>query len=99
MKLFGGILMAIGILVAGLSGLCSLILIGGSISSVTSSDILPGLLVVGLVGGIPFAGGIALFIAGRAMARNASRNAPNNRPEHRDPSARPAHRLDDDAEA
>ena len=70
MKIWGGILMAIGILIAGASGICSLSVLfdsefGGDLS------ILPLVL---LFGGIPFAAGVGLIFAGRRLLRNASGN-------------------------
>lgn len=63
--LFGGILLAIGILIAGASGLCSLaVLLGGF----GGFSMLP---VVLMVGGIPFAVGAALGFGGRALIRQA----------------------------
>jgi hypothetical protein len=71
--LFGGILLAIGILVAGASGLCSLAFL---VSMVTSSGggEFASLPLVLVVGGIPFAIGLALFFAGRALIRSGRDN-------------------------
>jgi hypothetical protein len=62
--LFGGILLAIGILIAGASGLCSLAILFGF----GGFSMLP---VVLMVGGIPFAVGAALGFGGRALIRQA----------------------------
>lgn len=65
MKVFGGILLAVGILIAGVSGLCSL---WGIISMISEPGMIP---IVLLVGGIPFAIGIGLVFAGRALLRSS----------------------------
>jgi hypothetical protein len=68
-KLFGGILIACGILLAGVSGLCTLVgLISGLGDLGSTLSMLPLVL---LYGGIPFAGGVALVIGGRTMIRQA----------------------------
>ena len=67
--LFGGILMAVGILIAGASGLCSLVVLFGGTG--TGGNIIDGISVVLMFGGIPFAMGLAMFFGGRAMVRSA----------------------------
>lgn len=69
---FGGILLAAGILIAGASGLCSLYMLGSEALSPYGS---PGqtLSMVPLVlmfGGIPFAAGVGLILGGRALIRS-----------------------------
>ena len=69
-EVFGGIIMAAGILISGASGLCSLVMLfgsGGEFGGVM--EMLPLIL---LIGGIPFAvgggiafGGYMLFRSGR----------------------------------
>jgi hypothetical protein len=67
--LLGGILLAIGILIAGASGLCSLaVLFGGGFG--TDASMLPVVLVVG---GIPFAVGAGIGFGGWALIRSARR--------------------------
>jgi hypothetical protein len=73
--LLGGILLGVGILIAGGSGLCSLVFVvvmlsgnGGS-----TSGMMP---IVLLVGGIPFAIGIGLFYLGRWIIRSAAAETP-----------------------
>jgi hypothetical protein len=78
-RVFGGILMAAGILIAGLSGLCSIV-VGGSMmtdsSGLFSGSGLLGLLpMILLFGGIPFVLGVGVFIGGRALVREADRQA------------------------
>ena len=72
-SLFGGILLAAGILIAGVSGLCSLVILG---MGVTEPSGLVGMLpTILLVGGIPFAVGLGLFFLGRSMLRSARLDA------------------------
>jgi hypothetical protein len=66
-EVFGGILMAVGILIAGGSGLCSLmVLFGGGIG--VDMSMLPLVL---LIGGIPFAVGAAIAFGGHMLIRSA----------------------------
>ena len=60
--LFGGILMAVGILIAGASGLCSLVVLFGGTG--TGGNIIDGISVVLMFGGLPFAIGLAMFFGG-----------------------------------
>lgn len=69
-KLLGGIMLAIGILIAGASGLCSAVFLISMIGQ--SLDMLPLII---LFGGIPFALGLGLFFGGRALIRSADRDA------------------------
>jgi hypothetical protein len=67
-KLFGALLMAAGGLIAGLCGLCSAVFL----FSIAASD--PGgvsgmAMVALIVGGIPIAVGVGLFMAGRKVWR------------------------------
>jgi hypothetical protein len=68
--LLGGILLAVGILIAGVSGLCSLAVLVGSGGEFSGSGMLP---VVLLFGGIPFAIGAGLGYGGWALLRQARR--------------------------
>ena len=70
-SVFGSILMAVGILIAGASGLCSLILLGGA----GSNDFGEALGIVLAWAGIPFGIGLALFFGGRALVRRARADA------------------------
>ena len=65
-EVFGGILMAVGILIAGGSGLCSLMVL---FSGGTGADIsmLPLVLVVG---GIPLAAGAGIAFGGYCLIRS-----------------------------
>jgi hypothetical protein len=72
-SLLGGILLAVGILIAGASGLCSLVFLGMGVSEPSGLvDVLPMILVVG---GIPFAVGLGLFFLGRSLIRSGRRDA------------------------
>ncbi|HEX6741884.1 MAG TPA: hypothetical protein VF079_08855 [Sphingomicrobium sp.] len=68
-EIFGGILLAVGILVAGASGLCSLVVLFGFGSSDLS--MIPLVLVVG---GIPFAIGFGIGFGGWALIKSARRD-------------------------
>jgi hypothetical protein len=62
-ELLGGILLAIGILIAGASGLCSLAVLVGFGGGI---NMFP---VVALIGGVPFLLGAALALTGRRILR------------------------------
>jgi|UPI0003B7A7ED hypothetical protein len=65
--LFGGILLAIGALIAGASGLCSLaVFFSGGSEFGRAMSALP---VIAIFGGIPFAIGVGLIFAGRGLIR------------------------------
>ncbi|MGE3693123.1 MAG: hypothetical protein AB7F98_17240 [Novosphingobium sp.] len=74
-NVFGGIFMGCGILIGGLSGLCTLFAIAtammdmGSSSSSEMISIVPAALIFG---GIPLAIGIGLFFGGRALMNSPS---------------------------
>ena len=67
--LFGGLLMAIGLLIALLSGLCSAVFLAKLASGSGFNG--AGLVIVGVVGGIPFLGGVGMFFGGLTLVRNA----------------------------
>lgn len=64
-----GILIGVGILVAGLSGLCSVMVILSAMP-LSPIDLREGLPIVLLVGGVPFALGLLAVWGGRRMLRN-----------------------------
>ena len=68
-EVLGGILMAVGILIAGGSGLCSMAVLftPGEYSGLR---MWPAVLTVG---GIPFAAGLAMAFGGRALRRRSIR--------------------------
>lgn len=73
--LFGSILIGCGLLVAGLSGLCLLVIAGNlavSIGSVGELYALPAMLIFA---GVPLLVGIAMFILGRRQIRKADEEA------------------------
>jgi hypothetical protein len=98
--LFGGILMGIGILIAGLSGLCTLLVAGTSLfGSGSSGDLVSIIPAVLAFGGIPFGIGLGLFFAGRHLIRSQTPSAPPVQPgPPPDPEdmARPIERSDPD---
>ncbi len=63
-KVLGGCMLGAGILIAGLSGLCSLMLILSEMP-LTARDLSEGLPVVLVIGGVPFLVGIGLVFLGR----------------------------------
>jgi hypothetical protein len=67
-EVLGGILLAVGILIAGASGLCSLAVLVGGGFGMESMSMLPLVL---LIGGIPFAAGAGIAFGGRALIRSA----------------------------
>ena len=69
MKIFGGILIAIGILIAGASGLCSIAVLTDS-GEFAGPEMWPLVL---MIGGIPFAIGVGMVFGGRAIIRSAAR--------------------------
>ena len=78
-RLFGGVLLSVGILIAGASGLCSL---AGLINVIVEMIYYPApgaflgaVLSILLIAGIPFAIGIGLIIAGRRTIRSAGDDA------------------------
>lgn len=75
-KLLGGILQAVGILIAGASGLCSLFFIVSMIpQSGDTGGALGLLMLIAMIGGIPFLIGFGLFRWGRSIVRQAERDA------------------------
>lgn len=76
-RFFGGLLIAVGALIATLSGLCSFGFVAMTLGTALKgpgvmSNLLAGVVMVGLVGGLPFTVGVALIIAGRAALRGAT---------------------------
>lgn len=70
----GALLTAAGLLLATLSGLCSLSLLGPSVHAVLQGSAPAGsltsaLVLVGLFGGLPFAGGVVLIVVGLRLIR------------------------------
>lgn len=72
-EFFGGLLMAIGILIATLSGLCSAFFLFSMLTSSGGGEFGGGgmLILIAIVGGLPFMSGLGLFYWGRALVRSA----------------------------
>jgi hypothetical protein len=68
-QFFGGLLLAIGILIMTGSGLCTLWIIGMGLSSMQIGEALSALPLPLIVGGVPFALGVGLFFIGRNLLR------------------------------
>ena len=68
MKTLGGILLGVGILIAGLSGLCSLIFFATEATS-SHSNWSEVLMMDLMFGGIPFAIGVGLIFLGRHLIK------------------------------
>jgi hypothetical protein len=78
-NVFGGVLMGCGILVGGLSGLCLLIGVLSTLTtmaSVPSSDILFGSLIALAGFSVPVAIGVGMFYAGRSLMKSPSSPPP-----------------------
>jgi hypothetical protein len=75
-KLFGGILMAVGILIAGASGLCSAAIIFSGGMGPEAMSMLPMVMVIG---GVPFAVGALIAIGGGALIKSAREDDDNRR--------------------
>jgi hypothetical protein len=74
---FGATLLGCGILIAGLSGLCGMLFLGGALFDSPSGgadqfSILPAVL---LIAGIPLGIGIGMIFGGRAVIRSADEDA------------------------
>lgn len=72
-KFFGGLLMAIGILIATLSGLCSAFFLLTMLTSSGGGEFsgVPMLMMIAVIGGLPFLSGVGLFYWGRWLLRLA----------------------------
>lgn len=69
--LFGSLLLAIGGLIALLSGLCSAWILVAMLGSGSGGEALGMIPMVAIVGGIPFAIGAGLFMWGHKLIRSA----------------------------
>lgn len=70
--LLGGLLLAIGILIAGASGLCTIMVIVASLP-ISMAQLQDGILIVLAFGGLPFAIGLTLVFGGLRLLRSARR--------------------------
>jgi hypothetical protein len=70
-QVFGGLFLGCGILVAALSGLCTVIVAGTSMFDPGSAgDMMTIIPAVLIFGGFPFICGLGLFFAGRSLLRD-----------------------------
>ena len=79
-RLFGGILLAVGLLIAGASGLCSLAMLVSTLGEFSLDWI--GLVL--LFGGPPIAVGTVMIIGGRSLLRQARQESSDleDEPDH-----------------
>ena len=80
-RFFGGLLVAAGVLLATLSGLCSLACVVAVLDAAlkgrtTPNNLLFQAVIVSAFGGLPFAAGIAVILAGRAVMKKGSVQPP-----------------------
>lgn len=69
-SVFGGILLAVGLIVMTLSGLCSGVFIVMMLAEGSfDSEMLSILMMPLIVGGVPFVIGLGLFVLGRVLLR------------------------------
>lgn len=73
--LFGGLLLAAGLLIAGASGLCSLVFGISVLGNGAGAEALTILPLVLLFGGVPFSIGFGLIMWGRSLLRSAREEA------------------------
>jgi len=72
MKSFlGALLLGVGILIAGVSGLCMLLVVGSTLAEGSGSSSLEYLPAVLIFAGVPILLGIGLFLLGRKLLRQA----------------------------
>ena len=73
-NVIGGIMLGCGILIAGLSGLCTLLVVGTSLFDANSGGFV-GMIPAALIfGGIPCAIGAGIFFLGRHLMRTARKD-------------------------
>lgn len=69
-SVFGGILLAVGLIVMTLSGLCSGVFVAMMLAEGSlDSEMLSILLMPLVIGGVPFVIGLGLFVLGRVLLR------------------------------
>ena len=83
-RFFGGLLMAFGVMIGGLSGLCTVVGLAFSLGSPGDVSMLP---LVALFGAPPIAVGIGLFFLGRYLWRQGVPPAPKPVTASEDPPA------------
>ena len=72
-KLFGSLLLGCGIILGGLSGLCTLIFAGSALAGSSGEEIMSVLPAALLFGGVPIGIGMGMFFGGRALLREAKK--------------------------
>jgi hypothetical protein len=78
-KLFGSLLLGCGIIFAGLSGLCTLLVAGSALVGSSNGEEMMSVLPASLIfGGVPIAIGIGMFFGGRALLRSAKADEPTD---------------------
>ena len=73
-NVFGGILLGCGILIAGLSGLCTLLVVGSSLVDSGGGEFVSMIPAALIFGGIPCAIGAGIFYLGRHLMRTARKD-------------------------
>ena len=68
-RFFGGLLMVAGVLMMLACGLCSLVALVAFLSTGNGEDAIGGFFTVLVVGGVPFAFGLAMFLGGRGLRK------------------------------
>jgi hypothetical protein len=68
-QFFGSLLLAGGVLIAGLCGLCTLVFVGGALFGGETHPFTPSdmLVMSAIIGGVPTAVGVVLALWGRAL--------------------------------
>ncbi len=87
---FGAILLGAGILIAGLSGLCTVFALGSALLGGMSHEEMTYLPAVLIFAGVPFVIGIGMFFAGRHLIRTADRQDVTWQPTSPPPPQSPA---------
>ena len=73
MKVLGGILIAVGLLIAGASGLCSFMLIAEEMTN-SNAELGESAWIIGIVGGIPFLMGAGMVFGGWKLLQEKPRD-------------------------
>ena len=72
-QVIGALLLGVGILIAGASGLCSLVVFGSFMAEWSADggmqEFMSAIPALAIVGGIPFASGVGLFVLGRHLLK------------------------------
>lgn len=70
----GGIMLGCGILIAGLSGLCTIVVVGTSLADSGAGEFASMIPAALVFGGIPAAFGVGIFFLGRHLMRTAKKD-------------------------